>query len=336
MLFTLDKIINLFIFLFSLISNILGLSLFHHFKVSGKINTANWLIFIQCSSDIVFSVSSFLFHSEIATINKYVVFYLINFESVDLHFTVSFLFVYIFLIIAFFNPCIVATMLYTRYKTITNSGVSEKIGMKKVVKILLANTVFIIIAMFSLMYNGFEIDGDPQILYKFDQVNNYTDTYVNENSRAILFNLTSIKYMISIASLVIYITIMLGIIMTYLIKYRAFMTKNLIYMSEMTRMLNNDFFKILLLQTISPILFLFGPFSVAIISILLQIPTRNLITYIFISGSCVPLSNALFLLIFLRKSRDIMKNRFKRLVNSILCKTNQNIFLALTTHTKKD
>uniref|UniRef100_A0AC35TL89 G_PROTEIN_RECEP_F1_2 domain-containing protein n=1 Tax=Rhabditophanes sp. KR3021 TaxID=114890 RepID=A0AC35TL89_9BILA len=320
-----DQILNIIIVVSSLVLNILVLSLFSHFKVNGKLNPANWLIFIQCGIDIVFSITSFIFHAELVTINKYAVFYLINFDSVNLPVIVYYLFLWFYMAVAYINPTIVATMLYVRYQTIVNTGKAH--DMKTVLKILISNCLFVVADVFMSMYNALEFDGDQNILYKFDQINNYTDTYVTKDGKALVFNVANIVYVIGIAVLVIYISSMFGVIATFLLKYRKFMIDNRSHISEETYLLNKEFFNILFLQTISPILFLLAPFCIVLVMVLFQIPARNLLTYVLISGSCVPLMNALFILLFLKKSRKILKDRGKRLVNFILCKPDQVIIM---------
>uniref|UniRef100_A0AC35U4F0 G_PROTEIN_RECEP_F1_2 domain-containing protein n=1 Tax=Rhabditophanes sp. KR3021 TaxID=114890 RepID=A0AC35U4F0_9BILA len=184
--------------------------------------------------------------------------------------------------------------------------------------------IFCSISINELIFLVIEFNGDPLMLYKFDQENSYTDTYLTQNSKVIIFNATNIPYILCLVVLIVYITLMFGIITTYLAKYRKIMRNRRDHISSNTYKLNDDFFKILFLQTISPVVLLFVPFVIALFMLILKMPARNFITNIMISGSCVPLFNGLFLLIFLRKSRIIMTHRFKMIANSILLQPPNN------------
>uniref|UniRef100_A0AC35TQA6 G_PROTEIN_RECEP_F1_2 domain-containing protein n=1 Tax=Rhabditophanes sp. KR3021 TaxID=114890 RepID=A0AC35TQA6_9BILA len=313
-----DQIANLLILLFSIVLNILGLSLFSHFKVNGKISSANWLIFFQCSVDIVFSVVAFVFRCEFVIINNYIVFFLINFNGINIPFFLYFVFTHLFLTIVFINPPIVATMVYVRYHTVINFKETPNVRMKAVIKLLFASILIDIVGVFSTMYFGIKSYGDQQLLYKFDQTNNYTDMYVNADSRALILDMNNIFVILCAFSGLTYMLILLAIICTYL----NFIISNKNQSTE-TYKLNKDFLRIMFLHTLSPILFLFTPLIILLFYISLQIQSRNLMTYVFSTSPCVPLLNALFLLIVLKKSRQVMGGRFERILNLIYYKTNQ-------------
>uniref|UniRef100_A0AC35TVJ7 G_PROTEIN_RECEP_F1_2 domain-containing protein n=1 Tax=Rhabditophanes sp. KR3021 TaxID=114890 RepID=A0AC35TVJ7_9BILA len=312
---TTDSIINLCIFLTSILLNGVVLSLYPHFKINGRMNAGNLVIFLQSMIDIVLSTTSLIFYTEIIASDLHVSIHLVNFDQFELSLNAYIICVLIYSSTLSFNFFMIALTIWTRYVAI--SGI-YLLKIKTLLSIFFINIVVAISLCVIIFYYGVDRDADPNIIYKFYQQNNYTDPYITPTTRSISFKTNDFKVIIISIPIILFINTNVFIIFKYLRKYRVYMKSKFSSMSAKTRTLGYNFLRILFLQICNPIVFLFVPTLVYIIAVFIKLDVRAFGIIIFQLSSIVSPLNALFILICLTKSRKIITNRFNKIMFQIL------------------
>uniref|UniRef100_A0AC35TUN4 G_PROTEIN_RECEP_F1_2 domain-containing protein n=1 Tax=Rhabditophanes sp. KR3021 TaxID=114890 RepID=A0AC35TUN4_9BILA len=298
-----QTVINVTIFCLSLFTNSLVLTLYSNYKTSGRMEAGNLVMFLQAFTDMLFSATSLVFHSEIITQNDYVSYCFVYLNQFNLEHGLYLFLLFIYLTTVNFNFFMVTLTIWARFLTISEK---HRINRKRLFKVLFANVVGCIFITAGVVYYGYEKDADPLILPQFYQRTNTTNEYITPTSTSISFKINSWNYLIALCPNFMYISINMLAIFMYLIKYRNFMKSQIEFMSEKTRQLGNDFLRILILQLLAPTFLLFTPILVYLILVIFKLNALTLATIAFQLNTIVPILNPIFFIVGLTKSLMIL------------------------------
>uniref|UniRef100_A0AC35TXW5 G_PROTEIN_RECEP_F1_2 domain-containing protein n=1 Tax=Rhabditophanes sp. KR3021 TaxID=114890 RepID=A0AC35TXW5_9BILA len=314
---SIGEIINLVIFSISILSNGLVLSLYPHFKINNTINAGNLVIFLQSFTDTLFTITSLIFHNELVAQQSYCSIFFIYFNQFQLSHNTFLLFGFIYTCTLNFNFFMMALTIWARYLAISGE---YKLKIKVLLLIFFLNGIAVMLLSAHIVYFGVDHDADPYIIYKFDQQNNYTDTYVKATSTSISLKTSGLKFFAILLPIAFYININLFMIIKFLQKYRIFMKSQFSLMSTRTRTLGYDFLRILYFQICNPVAFMFIPIILYFVAILLNLNVRSFGSVIIQLAGVVSPLNAIFVVIGLTKSRRIMLNRCNRILFTVSCR----------------
>uniref|UniRef100_A0AC35U3A3 G_PROTEIN_RECEP_F1_2 domain-containing protein n=1 Tax=Rhabditophanes sp. KR3021 TaxID=114890 RepID=A0AC35U3A3_9BILA len=307
---------NILIFCMSMFTNTLVLSMYKQFKVAGKMEPGILVIFLQCITDMLFSTTSLIFHNEVLFQNNYVSICFVYLNHLNFSQLVYAAIFFVFVTTLNFNFFMVTLTVWARYATITKK---QKITVKRLLLIFFVNVLICyFLSGFVLIY-GLDFTADPYIIAKYFQVNNISDKFIKSTSTAISLKTNEWTFLIGMIPICVYININMTSIFQYLLKYRSFMKSQFQFMSSKTRTLGNDFFRILVLQLCAPLCLHFAPLLLYVVIIFSKLNFVSFGSIAFQLSSTVPVFNPIFFLIFLTKSRCIMKCRIQKIANFISC-----------------
>uniref|UniRef100_A0AC35TVY8 G_PROTEIN_RECEP_F1_2 domain-containing protein n=1 Tax=Rhabditophanes sp. KR3021 TaxID=114890 RepID=A0AC35TVY8_9BILA len=303
---SISTIFNISIFCLSMISNTLVLSMYSHFKVAGKMEPGIVVIFLQTITDVLFSTTSLLFHSEVIYQNNYVSFCFVYLKDLNLSQTANAVLLFIYVNSLNFNFFTVTLTIWARYLTIASK---HQMTVERPLWIFFANIIICSILTAFVVFYGIDQTADPYIISKYYKSNNITSEYITSSSTSISFKSNEWNFIIGLIPVCLYINV----------KYRKNMKSQFQFMSAKTRTLGNDFFKILVLQLCAPLCLHFAPILLYVAIILLKLNFVSFGSIALQLSSTVPFLNPIFFLLFLTKSRNIMKMRIRRITNFLFC-----------------
>uniref|UniRef100_A0AC35UCY5 G_PROTEIN_RECEP_F1_2 domain-containing protein n=1 Tax=Rhabditophanes sp. KR3021 TaxID=114890 RepID=A0AC35UCY5_9BILA len=306
--FNIYSYIILTIFVVSMSSNIIALSMIPNFKVGGKISSTIAITFIQFGFNCIMAIYFALFKAELVGVEGYYVFHLVYWDSPNISYFILVIMTFFIYICYYYNLVLVALNTFVRYLHVTNT----KIEFKHVVLICVISLIIVCIITTNSFYFGLVPDADPHAFYKNLLENNITDVFTDATSQTVAFDFAGKYFFLIIGTFVCsYVLIIYS-----LTKYHTFMTKQTHGLSEQTKKMNNEFFKILCIQALIPAVIEFLPIILYLSCVGLKIyEANNMGTWCLIISSIIPSCNCIYFLVALSKSRNILKRRYVNLSN---------------------
>uniref|UniRef100_A0AC35TT54 G_PROTEIN_RECEP_F1_2 domain-containing protein n=1 Tax=Rhabditophanes sp. KR3021 TaxID=114890 RepID=A0AC35TT54_9BILA len=263
MTFDIFTILNLGIFIMSMLINLFALSLYKHFQVQGKQNIAMISTFFQFILDFIFAIGNLFLRLEIIAIKgeqNYVSFRMVYLDYFQTTFFSYCVCVFLFNTIYCFNFATVSITIFVRYAFVT----LREIKIKHLMSMYLAALIALAVSLVPFCFYGMNSNVDLNIIYQTNLITGDIDETITSNSKSISL-IMDLSVIIYLGPTFILLNVFFAIIFQILMRYRKYLISNKATMSESTRRLNNDFFKILLLQAVTPVLLLFLPTSKLVI-----------------------------------------------------------------------
>uniref|UniRef100_A0AC35UFC5 G_PROTEIN_RECEP_F1_2 domain-containing protein n=1 Tax=Rhabditophanes sp. KR3021 TaxID=114890 RepID=A0AC35UFC5_9BILA len=292
-----------------------SLSMFSAFKTEGKVNATVAVTFFQFIFNCIMACGGFIIRMQMIFIDNLYAINLVYWNSENVPFPLYISLGCLYFTIYYYNFFFVCLNTVFRYLHVT--GLFQ-VSLKDLVLVFLFSICGVTLMNVNLYYFGIKRDADPHIIYNTNLRNNFTDIFSNAETVNFSFDFNGWGFVITIVPIFIYLIMIYATIFYSLIKYRKFMNTQKNSMSPKALQLNADFYKVLCIQALLPVLFEFTPIIILLCSIASNFANPNMGTYCTLISSIIPSCNSIYFLVTLTKSRRILKERYTRFMNLFL------------------
>uniref|UniRef100_A0AC35TZP8 G_PROTEIN_RECEP_F1_2 domain-containing protein n=1 Tax=Rhabditophanes sp. KR3021 TaxID=114890 RepID=A0AC35TZP8_9BILA len=254
---------------------------------------------MQFAFNCIMAIYCLIFRLQIVEIDNLYVIHLIYWDSSKIS-TLAYLFnAWMNFAIYFFNFHIVTLNAIFRYLHSTRMFNAK---MKHLALTTIVGLLIVILITVNLFYNGLVPDADPLIIYKDNLKQNFSDVDLN------LYLV--IKYYI-LGPLFAYIILNYLAISLTLIKYKKYLNDHKTILSSKTYRLHKEFFNVLCVQALIPLIIEFTPIIIYLTCIFFKIPAKHMGTFCHVVSSIIPSFSCIYLLVMLTKCRKVLKHRYE-------------------------
>uniref|UniRef100_A0AC35UDQ9 G_PROTEIN_RECEP_F1_2 domain-containing protein n=1 Tax=Rhabditophanes sp. KR3021 TaxID=114890 RepID=A0AC35UDQ9_9BILA len=300
-------IINLMIFSVTIFLNINCISLYKYYPVNGYIA----MLFTQFIFDSIFASLSLIARIELIILDKYFVINLVYSYMYDLSYNGCMYMTLAWYITCYANIGLIAIILVMRYFQIVKS---KNMKFKHYICGCIATLMFPIIININL-YLAFDRSLPLDIAYQLKMNGTYENDLITTKTKSLAMIMHAWKFYNILFGYMTYLFINYGIVIFTYITFTRFMKENQSSMSSLTRQINIEFNRILLIQCGSPLL-VGLPLVIYIITLFTDATWTDGGTVIITILTATPILNSAAFLCFSSKNRTILKTRFANMVNT--------------------
>uniref|UniRef100_A0AC35UD07 G_PROTEIN_RECEP_F1_2 domain-containing protein n=1 Tax=Rhabditophanes sp. KR3021 TaxID=114890 RepID=A0AC35UD07_9BILA len=307
---------SILVFCISVVSNILALSFYKHYRENGSTNPYIKMLWFQLSFDIFFAIVSIICRQDEIIVPGYLTFHLANFDSFHLSRQI--------------HGYIIAMAFFAMYGNINNCTLViilryiQSSGLIKLRNRHLFLAVFITLLIPGILafnlWNSFDYTLPANLVYLSDLKSGTVDPGMTINSISCSVPLKGPLFYIMMLGFFGYLGANYILVVFIFFKYRQYFIKFSKSMSVSTRTIHQEFTRILALQAFAPIIIAGLPIMAYLGSIFLDLNFRIGGTIILFLLSLTPACNGLLFVFLSSKNIKILKRRLSTLVNFIFCK----------------
>uniref|UniRef100_A0AC35UEQ3 G_PROTEIN_RECEP_F1_2 domain-containing protein n=1 Tax=Rhabditophanes sp. KR3021 TaxID=114890 RepID=A0AC35UEQ3_9BILA len=289
--------------------NINCISLYKYYPINGYIA----MTFTQFIFDSVFALFSLVARLELIIMDKYLVYHLVysyNFDNLGYY-------GYMAVMFAWYSTCygnigLIVIILVMRYFQIVKSKIMT---LRHYVYGCMGVLIFPAIVNLNLCA-AFDQTLPLDIAYRLKLNGTYQNDLILPNTKSLAMPMNSWKFYSCMTGYIIYLAINYGVVIFTYITFKRFMIQNQESMSSLTRKINIEFNRILLIQCGSPLI-VGLPLVVYIASLFTSSTWDEGGTVIVSLLTATPIINSTAFLCFSSKNRIILKTRFENMINTL-------------------